>query len=716
MSIFSKNFPSDKKCYTPWTAEYFAAAISERNALIQQEAIMTYNSYEILKTIEGGMSEVKIARKTSTKELCALKSIKPGSVLDKNSKILIAEEASKTIGMSVSNLLVPEDVLWDYDRGACILVFPYCAGGTLRDRSLTSNLPIDEIIFYALSTALGLADLHDNKYLHLDLKPNNIFLECRVEDDQRSWWRLVISDLGIAREIKKSKATKSSSGTIAFMSPEQFIDEPVTFASDIWGFGTTFYTIMTGRLPFGANGCFDERSRSFISHIDTPHVLRSDCPDWLSDIIMKCLEINPKDRYQNFDQVLSEILQRIRVEDSLKEGSLKSYAGAARDTAQMIIYDFYVLDGLANRNMAENVYTGKFTLGWLKILNEASKLYDTHSAGPTRKALQKVDLILGLWDDPESPISQFFRDPDQKKYEFEKYWGRRRDKSKCHVWSEFNLPVTPGTIRELLNLRCMCLITLVEELAIPGDLKCLEDTASRWMSSNSFGHNYKEWENIKITFGLEKNKTDVSGNKSIHIGPPRELCLGRIAQGLRHAGKFQQAHDILSDAIKTWPDHHMLLMALFLTCCDMGNYKDAMVNAYVGLEYAKRQNDYSWRLRWSHMISEYFLDTGKIEPSINILEMLVEQTKSPTFQILLCRNRARKTKSASKSDFEFVYPYAQKAGQLTPWMVAAEVAYYADMKDVARKIAEYLLTDPRMYLPIWKTSYEFACKIALGTL
>ena len=133
------------------------------------------------------------------------------------------------------------------------LVMPYCANGSVGKR--IGQMPESEIWKFVHDVAGGLAFLHSQQpaVIHQDIKPDNILVT--------SDGRYVISDFGISRNLRtqmsRTKNTQNSSGTLAYMGPERFSEQPlVVLASDIWAFGMTLYEVITGDVLWeGMGGC-----------------------------------------------------------------------------------------------------------------------------------------------------------------------------------------------------------------------------------------------------------------------------------------------------------------------------------------------------------------------------------------------------------------------------------------------------------------------------
>ena len=155
-----------------------------------------------------------------------------------------------------------------------------------------AGLPAQEVIMIAKRIAEGMEHAHNRKILHLDVKPSNIF---RTIDGY-----IKIIDFGIARvigenaEIVEGAETRTIvtefgestfKGTLGYAPNEQQIGAKLGFYTDIFSYGQT--------LRFLLNGTIDPS-------VDIKDPL-------LRDIIDKCVQQNPKYRYQSFTEVLSAL-------------------------------------------------------------------------------------------------------------------------------------------------------------------------------------------------------------------------------------------------------------------------------------------------------------------------------------------------------------------------------------------------------------------------
>ena len=159
-----------------------------------------------------------------------------------------------------------------------------------------------------VKVAEGLRVMHNGGYVHRDVKPLNILFN--PEEDKVS-----IVDFGAV--VKFPFVGDEGQGTPAYISPEQVLGEEIDQRTDIYSFGASVYHLVVGQHPFIPE---DDELPSFlkIQEImnmrldDLPPEPRAVCGDVsqkLNDIVMRCMQIRPEDRYQNMEEVIGDLLE-----------------------------------------------------------------------------------------------------------------------------------------------------------------------------------------------------------------------------------------------------------------------------------------------------------------------------------------------------------------------------------------------------------------------
>ena len=181
-----------------------------------------------------------------------------------------------------------------------------------------SSLQLENIVTYAIQIASGLQTAHEKGITHRDIKSANIMITDKGQ--------VKIMDFGLAKIAGGAQLTKvqSTLGTAAYMSPEQARGEEVDQRSDIWSFGVVLYEMLTSQLPF--KGDYEQAVIYSILNEDPQPVaeLRNDFPEDLESIVNKCLQKEAKDRYQNTEDLLTD-LQKIAVGTGSKSGNVEAH-------------------------------------------------------------------------------------------------------------------------------------------------------------------------------------------------------------------------------------------------------------------------------------------------------------------------------------------------------------------------------------------------------
>ena len=180
-------------------------------------------------------------------------------------------------------------------RGTPFMVLNYINGANLKQLALRHDTVIDENVSdVIIGVADALEHLHDNGWMHLDLKPENVMVDLRGHP--------YLIDFDTAQTIpSRPKKSALNSGTPSYMAPEQLKGEPHDHRADIYAFGVTAYELLTHRRPFeGRNPTESRRLQLDKSHQPAPpSKFNPGVPHLINRIILQCLAHNPNERYPN---------------------------------------------------------------------------------------------------------------------------------------------------------------------------------------------------------------------------------------------------------------------------------------------------------------------------------------------------------------------------------------------------------------------------------
>ncbi|MDO8550190.1 MAG: protein kinase, partial [Ignavibacteria bacterium] len=310
----------------------------------------TISHYSITEKIgEGGMGVVYKAKDTKLDRSVAIKFLPSHLSGSEENKQRFFREARSAAALNHPNILGIYEI--NEENGSMFLVMEFVDGQTLKSHisTLTSGtgVPVLQAIDWIEQIAQGLKAAHDMNIIHRDIKTENVMITKEG--------RLKIMDFGLAK--LKSDAgitkTKTSIGTLSYMSPEQAQAIPADHRCDIWSLGVLFYEVLTGELPFKAE---HEASLLYLIINEEPPVptlLNKKIPHQIDSIVKKMMEKDRDKRYQNINDLLKAL------EDVKKE--IQS-ASTAPKTKAIVVLPFdnispdsesdYFADGLTEELIA----------------------------------------------------------------------------------------------------------------------------------------------------------------------------------------------------------------------------------------------------------------------------------------------------------------------------------------------------------------------------
>ncbi|KAG7336322.1 hypothetical protein KOW79_001015 [Hemibagrus wyckioides] len=129
-----------------------------------------------------------------------------------------------------------------------VLVLEFAAGGEIFNRCVAERdeaFKEEDVKRLMRQILEGVAFLHKNNVVHLDLKPQNILL---TSDDPLGDIKIV--DFGLSRMVSSNQEIREIMGTPEYVAPEVLNYEPISTATDMWSIGVLAYVMLTGMSPF----------------------------------------------------------------------------------------------------------------------------------------------------------------------------------------------------------------------------------------------------------------------------------------------------------------------------------------------------------------------------------------------------------------------------------------------------------------------------------
>lgn len=268
-----------------------------------QEGTILLGKYRVEKELgRGAMGYVVAARHEHLGELFALKLMLPEALERPDAAGRFLREARACARLKSEHVVRVTDSGAN-DDGVPVMVMEYLVGEDLQTvLDKRKVFPVHEAVSYVLQACEAIAEAHDLGILHRDLKPSNLFLTQRPNGKPC----VKVLDFGISKDLNpegrtvaKLTATGSILGTPFYMSPEQMQGKTIDHRGDIWSLGVILYEFVTGQLPFPGDSYAQIAGSVLHEKPISPSGRRPSVPVRVNDIILRCLEKKPEDRFSS---------------------------------------------------------------------------------------------------------------------------------------------------------------------------------------------------------------------------------------------------------------------------------------------------------------------------------------------------------------------------------------------------------------------------------
>ncbi len=293
-----------------------------------------YGRYSLLEKVAiGGMAEVFRAKRKGVEgfeKIVAVKRILPHLSSNKEFVEMFIAEAKMVASLSHPNIVQIFD-LGKIDE-TYYIAMEFVEGKDLRtiltqarNQNTLPAVDVAALIAARVSAALEYAHRHRDsegrelRIVHRDVSPQNILVSDEGE--------VKLVDFGIAKAATKASHTDTGSlrGKLLYMSPEQAWGKPLDKRSDLFALGAVFYEILTGHLLFSASSELSVLERVRDARFVPPSLLNPSVPIELEAVVMRLLNKNPADRYQDASEVLLDLDSYLRRRPAVGSGDVSRF-------------------------------------------------------------------------------------------------------------------------------------------------------------------------------------------------------------------------------------------------------------------------------------------------------------------------------------------------------------------------------------------------------
>jgi eukaryotic-like serine/threonine-protein kinase len=264
----------------------------------------------------GGMAEVFLAHDRLLGRDVALKVLKEHYAKDVQFVGRFRREAQSAAALNHPNVVQVYDQ-GRFEDGRYYIAMEHVPCGNLGDR-IDRTGPLDpvEATRFASQVAEALRVAHERGIVHRDIKPQNVLLDATGEAK--------VADFGIALAASTSSTSGTNQvfGTPSYMSPEQAMGERVGPQSDLYSLGVVIYEMLTGAVPFEAEGPLATAMKHVIEPPLPPRKRSPLIPEGMDALVMGLLAKKPENRYKSAAELTGDLRRSL-------EGLPLAFAAAA---------------------------------------------------------------------------------------------------------------------------------------------------------------------------------------------------------------------------------------------------------------------------------------------------------------------------------------------------------------------------------------------------
>jgi len=269
--------------------------------------------YAVLQRIgSGGMADVWLADDTHLQRRVALKVLHARFAQDREFVERFRREAEAAASLQHPNIVAV------FDRGEIdgtyYIAMQYLEGRSLK-QAIDAGLAPEQAAALIRQVLEGARFAHRHGVAHRDLKPQNVIVDAEG--------KATVTDFGIARAgVSEITQAGSVMGTPHYLSPEQAQGFEVTAVSDLYSIGVMLYEALTGRVPFEGDSAVAVAMKQVSQAPQRPSSINPQVSPALDAVVMRALEKEPGQRFQNADAFIAAI-----------DAALKDPGGGAENTA-----------------------------------------------------------------------------------------------------------------------------------------------------------------------------------------------------------------------------------------------------------------------------------------------------------------------------------------------------------------------------------------------
>lgn len=205
-----------------------------------------------------------------------------------------------------------------YDMGSYqlkpYLVLEYVEGETLQQQML-QQIPLQQSLKIMRDVLSGVAAAHHAGIIHCDLKPANIMITAQGQAKVADFGLALLSD-------SQQQDSEKLAGTPQYMAPEYIETRLQQTVSDVFSLGLIFYQLLTGKLAVDGDDVYQLLHAIANKPIPLPSTINAEIDEQMEALLMKALEKDPQNRYQNAQDMLRALEDNLSLNDAIYQADI----------------------------------------------------------------------------------------------------------------------------------------------------------------------------------------------------------------------------------------------------------------------------------------------------------------------------------------------------------------------------------------------------------
>jgi serine/threonine protein kinase len=256
------------------------------------------------------MGEVWRAEDTKLLRQVAIKILPEQLATDQEWKERFLREARTVAQLNHPNIATIYGI--DQQGDTLFIAMELIEGQSLAEVSAKGPMMAADAVRVAIHVCDGLSEAHAKGIIHRDIKPENIILSPRF---------VKVLDFGIAKQIGGTADPSLTQGgmvvgTPHYMSPEQALGRAVDARTDIFSLGVVMYEMLSGNKPFVGESVTEVLLKIVMNEPPDIAAAASGITPALAAIVRRCMQKQPENRFQDCEQLRTELATSLREDPS----------------------------------------------------------------------------------------------------------------------------------------------------------------------------------------------------------------------------------------------------------------------------------------------------------------------------------------------------------------------------------------------------------------